>query len=170
MRRVWDWMIASTSVCFRRLSPNYICLLSGQPWSNCWFSFALISDWYWVLFFVSLPFCDYLCFIVMFNWWARTHIWTSARQNLLEDLCDQRRLSSACTSAQPDHNFYWSYGLQPIQRRINESLCRTGVDVQADLSLCWLYRSYCRFYRALALFCSLAASKLRMRLRLNFFF
>ena len=33
------------------------------------------------------------------------------------------------------------------------------VDVQADLSLCWSHRSYCRFYRALAQFfpCDLCA-------------
>ena len=35
--------------------------------------------------------------------------WTSERQNLQNDLCDQRRLRSACPSAQSDQSLRWSH-------------------------------------------------------------
>ena len=41
------------------------------------------------------------------------------------------------------------YSLRAIQRGIMRPL-PYWMDVQADLSLCWSHRSYCRFFRALA--------------------
>ena len=35
-------------------------------------------------------------------------------------------------------------------KRVEQDHLPNWVDVQADLSLCWPHRSYCRFFRALA--------------------
>ena len=47
---------------------------------------------------------------------------------------------------------YAFYSLRAIQRGINENPCpgEPWMDVQADLSLCWLHRSYYKVWRALA--------------------
>ena len=50
--------------------------------------------------------------------------------NKTYDLCDQRRLRSACTCVQSDQSSLIAcafYSLQAIQREINESPCPTGL-------------------------------------------
>ena len=62
-----------------------------------------------------------------------TYILASTLQNLQEDLCDQRRLRSACTSAQSDQSALIACAfnsLRAIPREINENPCHTG----------WMYR------------------------------
>ena len=84
-------------------------------------------------------------------------VWASARQGLHYDLCDKRRLRSDCADAQSDLSLRLSHkssliacasnSLWAIQRGI--TLPYRG-NVQANLSLCWSHKSYCRFCRALA--------------------
>ena len=56
------------------------------------------------------------------------------------NLCDQRRLRSACASAQP----------LGYPKRDNRELLSYWVDVQVDLSLSWSHKSGCRLCHALA--------------------
>ena len=69
----------------------------------------------------------------------------SVQQNLQLDLCDQRRLKSACASAQSDQSLRL-----PHVPSTASLLYRVGE--QADPSLCWSQRSYFRFCRAMAQF------------------
>ena len=75
------------------------------------------------------------------------------RQNLQHDLCDQQRLRSACTSIQydkvlvhPSLDSTETVEGTCCQRRLGSD-CK---DAQADLSLHWSHRSYCRFFHKLA--------------------
>ena len=63
-----------------------------------------------------------------------------------KELCDQQRLRSACASAD------LMCLLQPpgYPKRDKCETLPYLVDVQANLSLCWCHRSYCRFCRAMA--------------------
>ena len=67
--------------------------------------------------------------------------------------CDQRKHGSDCASAQSDPSLRWSHcclqspGYPKRDKRVPLPY---WVDVHADLRLCWLHRSYCRFCRALA--------------------
>ena len=67
-------------------------------------------------------------------------------------ICDQRRLRSACASAQSDR--MCRLLPQAMQRGMDKNPCQTGywVDVQIDLRLCRSHRSYCSFCCALAYF------------------
>ena len=49
-----DWIAASSSICFRRLAPEYWCQCLGPSRSNSCFSFA--SDCHWAVYCVSLKF------------------------------------------------------------------------------------------------------------------
>ena len=48
--RASDRISNSSTVCFRRLAPDYYCLWSVRFWSNLWFSFALVPDCHWALY------------------------------------------------------------------------------------------------------------------------
>ena len=82
-------------------------------------------------------------------------VFEPAHDKTYNKTCDQRRLRSACASAQSDQSLRWSHvpskpkGYPKSDKR--EPL-PYWVDIQADLSLCCSHRSYCRFCRALAHF------------------
>ena len=57
------WMTVPSSVCYRRLAPDYCSLWSSPSLSRLWFSFALFSDCHWILYFLSFQICYYcVCF------------------------------------------------------------------------------------------------------------
>ena len=64
--------------------------------------------------------------------------------------CDKWRLRSACAAGQSDQSSQITCLLQPAGYPYKWEPLPYLVDVQADPSLCWSHRSYCRFYCALA--------------------
>ena len=86
------------------------------------------------------------------------YIWASAQQNLQKDLCNQQRQTilriCAVWSVFADHICL----LQPpgYPKRVKREPLPYQVDVHADLSLCWSYRSYCMFLLCAGLYNNIA--------------
>ena len=77
------------------------------------------------------------------------HSTTEPPRSPQNDMCDQRRLGSVCTSVQSDSLHCVLNGYLRVQGFFMRTAdWSDSTDAQADLSLCWVHRSFCWFYHA----------------------
>ena len=84
--------------------------------------------------------------------WPAPQAFLTTWQNKQNDLCTQRRRRSPSASTETDQlRSMGSWGLK-VSSCGQRGLRSDWADAQADLSLCWVYRSFCWFCCALAHF------------------